>query len=42
MVQKITKHLGLEEVVETPKNDLCEETDITNVAKIIEEKSITK
>lgn len=42
MVQKITKHLGLEEAVETPNNDLCEETDISTVAKIIQEKIETK
>ena len=42
MVQKITKHLGLEEAAETPNQDLCEETDITTVAKIIDEKYTTK
>ena len=42
MVQKITKHLGLEEEIDTPNNDLCEETDITTVAKIIDEKIETK
>ena len=42
MVQKITKHLGLEETAETPNQDLCEETDITTVAKIIDEKYTTK
>ena len=40
MVQKIGNHLGLEEIAETP--DLCEETDITTVAKIIDEKSMVK
>jgi uncharacterized membrane protein len=42
MVQKITKHLGLEEETDTPNKDLCEETDISTVAKIIEEKIETK
>ena len=42
MVQKITKHLGLEEETDKPNKELCEETDITDVAKIIEEKSFTK
>jgi uncharacterized membrane protein len=42
MVQKITKHLGLDEEAETSNNNLCEETDISTVAKIIEEKSETK
>ena len=42
MVQKITKHLGLEEAAEVPNNDLCEETDISTVAKKIEEKIETK
>lgn len=40
MVQKIASHLGLEKIEETP--DLCEETDITTVAKIIDEKSTVK
>jgi uncharacterized membrane protein len=39
MVQKIANHLGLEEIGETSNIDLCEETDITTVAKIIDEKS---
>ena len=42
MVQKITRHLGLEEAEEKPNNDLCEETDVSSVAKIIEEKIETK
>ncbi len=42
MVQKITKHLGLQEAVETPIKDLCEETDIASVAKIIDEQSTIK
>ncbi len=42
MCQKITKHLGLEEDTDTSNHDLCEETDILTVAKIIEEKSETK
>jgi uncharacterized membrane protein len=38
MVQKIGKHLGLEEMDESVK-DLSEETDINRVAKTLEEKS---
>ena len=40
MVQKIANHLGLEKISEIP--DLCEETDVKVVAKIIEEKSTVK
>jgi uncharacterized membrane protein len=38
MVQKISRHLGLEEVTDTAANDLSAETDITSVAKTINEK----
>jgi uncharacterized membrane protein len=38
MVQKITRHLGLEEVTDTTADDLIAETDISTVAKTINEK----
>jgi uncharacterized membrane protein len=37
MVQKITKHLGLEEEMGDSIKNLSEETDINNVAKTIDE-----
>ncbi|MEO6549787.1 MAG: DUF1003 domain-containing protein [Ferruginibacter sp.] len=39
MVQKIGKHLGLEEEMDDSAKDLSEETDINRVAKTLEEKS---
>jgi uncharacterized membrane protein len=38
MVQKISSHLGLEEETDTSFSDLSAETDITSVAKTINEK----
>ena len=42
MVEKITKHLGLEEGMDNSKKDLSEATDINSVAKKIDENSTTK
>ena len=42
MVQKITKHLGLEEEMDNSINDLSEATDVNSVAKKIDENSTTK
>ncbi len=42
MVQKITKHLGLEEVKDNSLKDLSEATDVNSVAKKIDENSTTK
>ncbi|MCW3092995.1 MAG: hypothetical protein JWP81_4064 [Ferruginibacter sp.] len=39
MVQKIAKHLGLEEEIDDSVKDLCEETDVNRVAKTLDEKS---
>lgn len=42
LVQKIANHIGLKETAQSPNNDLCQETDIPTVAKILEEKFIVK
>ena len=42
MVQKITKHLGLEEGMDNSLKDLSEATDVNSVAKKIDENSTTK
>jgi uncharacterized membrane protein len=42
MVQKITKHLGLDEEMDNSIKDLSEATDIKSVAKKIDENSTTK
>jgi uncharacterized membrane protein len=42
MVQKISRHLGVEEVTDITVNDLSTETDITSVAKIINDKVTQK
>jgi len=42
MVQKITKHLGLEEGMDNSLKDLSEATDVNSLAKIIDENSTTK
>lgn len=42
MVQKITKHLGLEEGMDNSLKDLSEATDVNSVAKKIDESSTTK
>ncbi len=42
MVQKITKHLGLEEEIDNSIKDLSEITDIDSVAKKIDENSTAK
>lgn len=39
VVQKIAKHLGLEEEPDESVKELCEETDVKKVAKIFDEKS---
>jgi uncharacterized membrane protein len=39
MVQKITRHLGLDEELDESLKDLCEETDVVRVAKTLDEKS---
>ncbi len=39
MVQKIGKHLGLEEEINESLKDLCEETDVNNVAQALDEQS---
>ena len=39
MVQKITKHLGLEDEIDNSKKDLSETTDINQLAKKIDENS---
>ncbi len=42
MVQKITKHLGLEEGMVNSLKDLSEATDVNSLAKKIDENSTTK
>ena len=42
MVQKITKHLGLEEGMDNSLKDLSEATDVNSVAEKIDESSTTK
>lgn len=37
MVQKIASHLGIEEEVDQSIEDLCEQTDVINLAKSIEQ-----
>jgi uncharacterized membrane protein len=37
MVQKISKHLGLEEEIDESLKDLCEPTDIDSMAKKLDE-----
>ena len=39
MVQKITKHMGLEEDMDNSIKDLSEATDVNSVAKKIDENS---
>lgn len=39
MVEKIAKHLGMEEEINEVASDLCEETDVTRVAKTLDEQA---
>jgi uncharacterized membrane protein len=39
MVQKIAKHLGLEEEINESVKELSEETDVNKVSKSLDEKS---
>jgi uncharacterized membrane protein len=39
MVQKIAKHLGLEEEINESAKELSEETDVNKVSKSLDEKS---
>lgn len=42
MVQKIANQLGIEAEIDDSISDLCEQTDITNVAKTLEEQTESK
>jgi len=39
MVQKISKHLGLEEEINESAKELSEETDVNRVSKSLDERS---